>query len=119
MACPKWGLNAETFNFVNLFFYLPFVAAFFTDFKETGLWFGRTWATLIFFLTLQPYVFGMPALKVTKQFVLAYFAYTAFFAYWILTYEIFNTMMAIPLGVLNLIFFIWALLVVLPANSGE
>jgi len=137
-ALPKFGVNAETFNFVNFIFYLPFVAAFaidpnavfgpngigpiplFTeDMGESALWFGRTWAVAMFLLTLSPYVFGYPAVKVVKTFVIAYFVYTAFFIWWILTLPVLNLTMAIPLGSLNFIFFVYALVVALPGNSGE
>jgi len=137
-ALPKWGLNAETFNFVNFIFYLPFCVAFavdpnavfgpngigpipfFTeDMGETALWFGRTWAAMIFLLTISPYAFAFPAIKVVKTFVVAYFTYTGLFIWWILTVPVFNLTMAIPLGSLNFIFFIFALVVALPGNSGE
>ena len=70
IKCPAWGLNKSTYIFVNLLFFLPFVAAFCsdanmvfgpsspfnpfpmfnTDLDETAIWFGRTWAVNVLLL---------------------------------------------------------------------
>ena len=37
------------------------------DIDEAALWHGRAWAITVLMVVLGPYVFGFPAIKVTKQ----------------------------------------------------
>jgi len=137
-GCPPWGLNAVTFNFVNLLFFLPFVGAFTTypnlvfgpstptgmpmfteDMDEVALWFGRTWAVSGFLLALGPYLFGMPHVKVTKLLTVAYLLYCALFGYVIASSAVLNLMVAGPLIGVNFIFFAVGTYLSMPAQAGE
>ena len=86
-SCPACGLNVESFNMFNLFFYLPFAAGFLSpyanlmfgpntptgfpmfnqEFGETALWFTKAWATCVLLLTLGPYLFSLSPVKTAKQ----------------------------------------------------
>merc|ERR1712224_499004 len=78
MACPAWGLNVESFNFVNFLWFFPFIIGFATapqllfgpsnplglpmfleDFDETSTWFCRAWVTLMLVLIFGPYLLGL------------------------------------------------------------
>jgi hypothetical protein len=134
------GANASTFNFVNLLFQLPFAIAFFSvpdlmfgpanpmgmgiftvDLDEPALWHGKAWAAVLFMVVIGPYLFGVPAIKTTKQMTVAYGLFCALFAYvvFVAEYEIFNTMVFYPLAGLNLVFFLAGLYLCLPAQAGE
>ena len=56
-----------------------------SDLQETELWFGKTWATIMFVVVLGPYLFGLPAVKVVKQMTIAYFALVALMLFGLLT----------------------------------
>jgi hypothetical protein len=130
-SLPKpCGLNAQTFMYVNLWFYLPFVLAFATkpnlvfgpstpgipmfleDMNETAVWFGRSWALGIFFMVLGPFAFGMQARLCAKQMLVSYIFTCSLFVYEILTTSIFNLTLVIPMTGINFIFLIWNTIVV-------
>lgn len=139
-AMPKFGpfLSVDTFLFVNLLFYIPFVGAFATDpnmvfgpktptgfpmfttaLDETGLWFGRAWAVAMFTLVISPYLFGLKEIKVVKQLTIAYAGFTALIGYGLYSSSVFNFIVVAPLDGLNFLFFLWGLFLCLPAQAGE
>jgi len=135
------GFNAETFCFFNLFWFLgfaiPFIVdpnfvfgvsspimpagltMFLVDVGETGLWFSKVWAVLVMILACGPYLFETSYVKTAKQFTLLYVGFAGMFAYVLLTEEIANPIQIIPLACVNVLLFVWGLVAVLPANSGE
>jgi len=138
MPCPAWGMNIETFNFVNFFWFLPFVLGFYydpnllfgpanplgfpmflIDFNEVSLWFVRAWVTNMLVIILGPYLFGLSPIKIAKQFVFLYFFYTCMFVYFLFTSTLLNTIIVAPITAFNFLFFAWGLYLVLPAQSGE
>jgi hypothetical protein len=138
LPCPQWGVNASTFLFVSLFWYLPFVLAFYTDpnmifgpstptgfpmftmdIDETGLWFGKAWATVVLLVALGPYLFGLPAVKVVKQLTVAYFLFICYFIFYIATETFMNIMVVGPLVFVNFVFLAAGVYLSLPAQSGE
>ena len=134
----KCGLNAETYNFVNVIWYLPFVIGFYVDpnmlfgpkaitgmpmftmaLDETGLWFGRAWATAMLMIVAGPYLFGFPHVKVTKQLTLSYLLFIGLFAYCIVNTSIMNITVIGPMTGINFLFFCAGLYCILPGQSGE
>ena len=137
-CCEKCGANVEAFNLFNLFFYIPFVLGFYydpnlmfgpnglmppgmsmftADLNETSIWFCRAWATNMLMLVLGPYLFGLSPVKVAKQMVISYLAYTCLFTYILLTTDLFNMMVMGPLTGLNVIFLIWGIVSVTGKES--
>jgi hypothetical protein len=140
MACPACGLNPETYNLVNLIWYMPFLLAFAYDpnkvmgpsnpmgpdmamftveFDEVALWFGQAWSGLVTIMVLGPYFFGLPAASVTKQLTVAYFLYCCLFGYALYFYSVFNLMVAGPLTGLNVVFFLWGLYLSLTTTTSS
>ena len=130
-SLPKpCGLNAQTFMYVNLWFYLPFVLAFaykpnlvfgpstpgvpmfLEDMNETAVWFGRGWAIGIFLMVLGPFAFGMQSRLCAKQMLVSYIATCSLFVYELLNTSFFNLTLVIPMTCINFVFLIWNTVVV-------
>lgn len=138
IKCPTLcGLNIDTYLFVNLMFYFPFVGIFLTvpnqlvgpnnpmgpqfamftsELDEVALWFGKSWAVAIFLVAMSPYAFGFDKLKVTKMLTLGYLMFNGLFAYALIQLDVFNLLMMGPLTGVNVLFFVVGLYLVL--NSG-
>jgi hypothetical protein len=138
IACPKWGPNPETFNMINLIWYLPFVLGFAYDpnmlfgasaitgmpmftitFGETAIWFGRAWGAGILMLILAPYVFSFPAAKVSKMMTLSYVLFLGLFGYGYFATSMFNVTIMLPLMAVNFLLTIFGIYVCLPGQAGE
>ena len=137
-SCPACGLNVESFNMFNLFFYLPFAAGFLSpyanlmfgpntptgfpmfnqEFGETALWFTKAWATCVLLLTLGPYLFSLSPVKTAKQMALAYIVFTGLFIYTLVTTDLFNMVMMGPLTGLNVVLAIVGVYVSATSSEG-
>merc|ERR1719355_236462 len=86
---PVFAMTADSFVFVSLVFFTPFVLGFLTipnqlfgpaaisgvpmfteELNETTLWFGKAWAASIFLIAIGCACFGHKAINVTKQLML-------------------------------------------------
>jgi hypothetical protein len=138
--CPSpWGRNAPSYCFVNLCFYVPFAISFclpdpgvifgpesamglplfLVEFDETALLFARAWAAATFILCLGPYLFAMPAVKVTKLLTVKYLTDCALFTYAIAFYSVLNLPLAGPLTGVNVVFLAVGIYLSLPSQAGE
>lgn len=128
LSMPKsCGLNAETFVFVNIFWFLPFLAGFLIDpnamfgpsgmmpsglamftseMNETAIWFGRAWATACFTTVMGAALFSHPHSKVCKQLFVFYVTSTALFVGAVTTGTFFNPTVMLPMTALNVVFLV-------------
>mmetsp|Transcript_28882 Transcript_28882/g.74176 ORF Transcript_28882/g.74176 Transcript_28882/m.74176 type:complete len:344 (-) Transcript_28882:483-1514(-) len=140
MALPKFGANVDTFNFVSLIWFVPFILGFYIDpsffgpstplpfplfldeLNETTEWFFRAWVTSMLLVVLAPYVFGLNeerSLGVAKQLTMMYLGTVVLFTYGLLTTSTMNMVMAVPTTVANTLFVAAGVYLSLPQTSGQ
>jgi len=114
------GLTVDTFNLVNVVWFVPFIVGFLYDpnfafgpanpmgislftsaFTETAIWFGKAWGVTIFTIVFGPYLFGAPPKAVATMVTLLYVVFVGLFIYALLAYDILNFVLVAPTTGLN------------------